>query len=411
MTELIPALQKLISIDSSGKQGAVEALHWALALADSMGLRTGNMDDMVGWAEYGEGEEMIAVLGHLDVVPVGDGWTKPPFGGVIEDGRLYGRGAIDDKGPILAALFALNEIRRSGTPLRRRVRVLFGTEEETGTADMEYYVNHGGELPVMGFTPDGAYPLIHGEKGLLMEEYACECAPGPVKAIWSGTAANIVPALAWAEWNDGSRIECRGTAAHGAEPWKGENAAGKLLAALVKLPLEGQMAKAVAFLHDRIGMETKGESLGIAMEDALSGPLSFNLGMLRFDGSTLRVTVNYRYPVTRDYDDCVPQVRAAFGQAGFRLAASSHSEKLFVPEDAPLVRKLLGVYNAYTGQDARPLCIGGGTYAKSMPNILAFGPCFPGEEPTEHQPDEYIDLERLRQCYDMTKLAIMALAE
>ncbi|MBR4745905.1 MAG: M20/M25/M40 family metallo-hydrolase, partial [Desulfovibrio sp.] len=142
-----------------------------------------------------------------------------------------------------------------------------------------------------------------------------------------------------------------------------------------------------------------------------SGPLSFNLGMLRFDGSELRVTVNYRYPVTRAYDDCVPQVRAAFGQAGFRLAASSHSEKLFVPEDAPLVRKLLGVYNAYTGQNARPLCIGGGTYAKSMPNILAFGPCFPGEEPTEHQPDEYIDLGRLRQCYDMTRLAILALSE
>ena len=411
MKEFISALQKVIGIDSSTKTGAVTCLHHVLEMAEQMGFRTGNLDDMVGWAEYGEGEEMVAVLGHLDVVPAGSGWTKPPFGGVIEDGRLYGRGAIDDKGPILAALFALDEIRRSGTPLRRRVRVLFGTEEETGTADMEYYVNHSGELPAMGFTPDGAYPLIHGEKGLLMEEYVCDCEPGLIQTIWSGTAANIVPALAWAELTDGSRIECRGTAAHGAEPWKGENAAGKLLAALAKLPLEGQMAKAVAFLHERIGMETKGESLGIAMEDALSGPLSFNLGMLRFDGSTLRVTVNYRYPVTRAYDDCVPQVRAAFGQAGFRLAASSHSEKLFVPEDAPLVRKLLGVYNAYTGQNARPLCIGGGTYAKSMPNILAFGPCFPGEEPTEHQPDEYIDLERLRQCYDMTRLAILALAD
>ena len=411
MEEFISALRKVIAIDSSNKQGAVTCLHHVLGLADSMGFRTGDLDDMVGWAEYGEGEEMVAVLGHLDVVPVGDGWTRPPFGGVIEDGRLYGRGAIDDKGPILAALFALDEIKRSGTPLRRRVRVLFGTEEETGTADMEYYVNHGGELPVLGFTPDGAYPLIHGEKGLLMEEYVCDCEPGLIQTIWSGTAANIVPALAWAELSDGSRIECRGVAAHGAEPWKGENAAGKLLAALVKLPLEGQMAKAVAFLHERIGMETKGESLGIAMEDELSGPLSFNLGMLRFDGTTLRVTVNYRYPVTCRFEDCVPQVRAAFGQAGFRLTVSSHSEKLYVPEDAPLVRTLMGVYNAYTGENARPLCIGGGTYAKSMPNILAFGPCFPGEEPTEHQPDEYIDLERLRQCYEMTKLAILALAE
>ncbi len=411
MEEFISALQSVIAIDSSTKQGAVECLHYVLNMAEKMGLRTGCMDDMVGWAEYGEGEELVAVLGHLDVVPVGDGWTKPPFGGVIENGRLYGRGAIDDKGPILGALFALAELRRSGVELRRRVRVLFGTEEETGTADMEYYVNHGGELPVLGFTPDGAYPLIHGEKGLLIEEYACDCDPGPIVRAWSGTAANIVPDRAWAELTDGGRIECRGIAAHGAEPWKGENAAGKLLAELHKLPLEGALAKAIAFLHERIGMETKGESLGVALEDELSGPLSFNLGMLRLDEAGLRVTVNYRYPVTCRFEDCAPQVRAAFGQAGFRLASASHSEKLYVPEDAPLVRKLIGVYNAYTGENARPICIGGGTYAKSMPNVLAFGPCFPGEEPTEHQPDEYIDLERLRQCCEMTKLAILALCD
>ena len=378
MEKFISALQNVIAIDSSTKQGAVECLHYVLDMAEKMGFRTGNLDDMVGWAEYGEGEEMVAVLGHLDVVPVGDGWTKPPFGGVIEDGRLYGRGAIDDKGPILAALFALDALRREGFRPRRRVRVLFGTEEETGTADMTYYVNNGGELPVLGFTPDGSYPLIHGEKGLLVEEYACDCDPGPILRAWSG---------------------------------KGENAAGKLLAELAKLPLEGKLEKAVAFLHGRIGMETKGESLGVYLEDEISGPLSFNLGMLRLDASGLRVTVNYRYPVTCRYEDCVPQVRAAFAQAGFRLASASHSEKLYVPEDAPLVQKLIGVYNAYTGENARPICIGGGTYAKSMPNILAFGPAFPGEEATEHQPDEYIDLERLRQCYDMTKLAIVALSE
>ena len=411
MEEFLRALREIIAIDSSTKAGAVECLHRVLEMAEKMGFRTGNLDDMVGWAEYGDGEELVAVLGHLDVVPVGDGWTKPPFGGVIENGRLYGRGAIDDKGPILAALFALDEIRRSGVKPGRRVRVLFGTEEETGTRDMEYYVNHGGELPVMGFTPDGAYPLIHGEKGLLMEEYACDCDPGPIAAAWSGTAANIVPDRAWAQLRDGSRIECRGVAAHGAEPWKGENAAGKLLAELVKLPLEGKLAAAVRFLHERIGMETRGESLGVALQDAPSGDLSFNLGMLRLDETGLRVTVNYRYPVTCRYEDCAPQVRRAFGQAGFRQVFSSHNEKLYVPESAPLVQKLIGVYNACTGENARPICIGGGTYAKSMPNILAFGPCFPGEEPTEHQPDEYIDLERLRQCREITRMAILALCE
>ncbi len=227
--------------------------------------------------------------------------------------------------------------------LGRRVRVLFGTEEETGTKDMEYYVSHGGELPVLGFTPDGAFPLIHGEKGLLVEEYACDCDPGLIVSAWSGTAANIVPDSAWAELRSGRRMECRGVAAHGAEPWNGENAAGKLLAELHKLPLEGALAKAVAFLHERIGMETRGESLGVCLEDEQSGPLSFNLGMLRLDNAGLRVTVNYRYPVTCRWEDCAPRVRSAFEQAGFRQVSSSHSEKLYVPESAPLVRKLIGV--------------------------------------------------------------------
>ena len=411
MTELIRALQKIISIDSSTKDGAVTCLHCVLDLAQSMGMRTGNMNDMVGWAEYGEGEDLVAVLGHLDVVPAGDGWTRPPFGGLIEDGRLYGRGATDDKGPILAALFALYDIKRSGVSLGKRVRILFGTEEETGCEDMKYYVSHGGELPVMGFTPDGAFPLIHGEKGLLIEEYVCSYEPSALKSVWGGTAANIVPDSARAELADGRVLECRGKSAHGAEPWKGVNAAGRLLAELDALHFSGKLGTAVSFLHKRIGMETDGKSLGIAMSDRLSGPLSFNLGMLRANEEELHVTVNYRYPVTCRWEDCVPQVRAAFKEAGFELVSSFHDERLFVPEEEPLVKKLMGVYNSYTGETARPLCIGGGTYAKSMPNTLAFGPCFPGDEVTEHQPDEYIRLDRLEQNFDLIRLAILALCE
>ena len=289
MTELIRALQKIISIDSSTKDGAVTCLHCVLDLAQSMGMRTGNMNDMVGWAEYGEGEDLVAVLGHLDVVPAGDGWTRPPFGGLIEDGRLYGRGATDDKGPILAALFALYDIKRSGVSLGKRVRILFGTEEETGCEDMKYYVSHGGELPVMGFTPDGAFPLIHGEKGLLIEEYVCSYEPSALKSVWGGTAANIVPDSARAELADGRVLECRGKSAHGAEPWKGVNAAGRLLAELDALHFSGKLGTAVSFLHKRIGMETDGKSLGIAMSDRLSGPLSFNLGMLRANEEELHV--------------------------------------------------------------------------------------------------------------------------
>ncbi len=411
MQDLILALQQILAIDSSTREGAVHCLHRVLALAESMGFRTGSLDDRVGWAEYGEGTEMVGVLGHLDVVPPGKGWTKPPFGGVIEHGRLYGRGATDDKGPILASLFALQEIKESGLPLRRRVRILFGTEEETGCADMKYYIAQGGEIPTLGFTPDGEFPLINGEKGLVIEEYACQFSPGPIHALWGGTAANIVPDLAYALLSDGTKIECEGQAAHGAEPWNGVNAIGKLLERLVELPLEGQLRQAIHFLHTRIGLETDGNRLGIAQADAPSGKLSFNLGMLRGDETSLHVTVNYRYPVTRSEDDCVPQVHSAFEAAGFTCVRSDREKCLFIPEDHPLVEKLMGVYNEYTGRSAHPICIGGGTYAKSMPNTLAFGPIFPGDEVTEHRPDEYIDLVRLRQNYDMLKLAIVALAK
>lgn len=411
MHELIASLQKAISFDSSTKEGAVACLHWALNLAQSMGFLTHNMNDMVGWAEYGDGEELVCVLGHLDVVPAGSGWTKQPFGGEIENGRLYGRGTTDDKGPMIAALYALKQIRDRGIPLKRRIRLLFGTEEETGCEDMKYYVAHGGELPTLGFTPDGEFPLIHGEKGLLIESYRCSFAPGQIKALWGGTAANMVPDSAWAILGDGAKIECRGKSCHGAEPWNGENAIGKLLAKLNALPLTGQLKTAVSFLHSRIGMETDGASLGIAMEDELSGRLSFNLGMLRADERSMTVTVNYRYPVTKSYNDCVPHVRKAFAQAGFELLNTSHDEKLFLPEDHPLVEKLITVYNDYTGEKARPICIGGGTYAKSMPNTVAFGPIFPGDEVTEHEPDEYIALDRLAQNRDIIRLAMLALAE
>ena len=409
MDALINTLQAFLAIDSSTKEGAVTCLHRVLALAQSMGFATGNLDDRVGWAEYGTGEALVAVLGHLDVVPYGSGWTKVP--GTVEFGRLYGRGATDDKGPILASLFALKEIMDSGEALTRRVRILFGTQEETGCDDMKYYVAHGGELPTLGFTPDGEFPLIHGEKGLLIEEYACDLAPGQIVSLWGGTAANIVPALAYAVLSDGTRVECHGVAAHGAEPWRGSNAIGKLMGKLDALPLTGQEKTAIHFLNTRIGMETDGTSLGIAMADRQSGKLSFNLGMVRLCENTLRVTVNYRYPVTKHFEDCVPQVQAAFAQAGFRLVRSEHDEKLYLPEAHPLVQTLLGVYNKYMGEAARPICIGGGTYAKTMPNIVAFGPIFPGDEVTEHQPDEYISLTRLRQNYDMIKMAILALAK
>ena len=174
--EILASIRESISIRSvkgEPKPGAPygtgpkEALSHALELGEKLGFRTGCMDDRVGWIEYGDGEEMAAVLGHLDVVPEGEGWTYPPFGGEIHDGRMYGRGVLDDKGPVIAAIYALCAIRDLGLATDRRLCVIFGTDEENGSDCVKHYVSHGGEMPVIGFTPDAGYPLIFCEKGQL----------------------------------------------------------------------------------------------------------------------------------------------------------------------------------------------------------------------------------------------------
>jgi succinyl-diaminopimelate desuccinylase len=414
-----------------------DCLEYVLVCAEKLGFATVNMDNQLGWCEYGSGEEMVAVLGHLDVVPEGDGWTVDPYGGEVKDGRIFGRGTMDDKGPTMCALYALKAIAESGAPLQRRIRILFGLNEETGSADMAYYKAHGGEIPVMGFTPDGEYPIINGEKGLINEAYRCEFTQQgdlQVKSMWGGTVHNIVPNYAKAELvcadalaaeicamraekitctrtGDGVLVEAAGVNAHGGTPWEGENAIGRLAQFLAKLPFSGAVQTAINFLAARIGMECDGKSLGIAMEDQVSGILTMNLGVLRADASSMEVKLNYRYPVTRHFEECGPQTQAAFGAAGFVRSVAGHKAKLYMPPEHPLVAKLLKVYTDYTGDYvSAPKSIGGGTYAKMLPNVLAFGPIFPGDEVREHKPDEFMELNRLADNANILAEAMYALA-
>lgn len=439
--QMVEALQRLVrirSVEALGEGGrpygaGVQAcLEEALALCREQGFAPVDMDGRIGWCEYGTGGEMVAVLGHLDVVPEGEGWTHPPYAAEIEGGRMYGRGTIDDKGPVVASLFALRAIRDLGLPLRRRVRLLFGLNEETNDLDIEYYRAHGGELPVLGFTPDGEYPLINGEKGILNEAYETALHPnGPWRlvSVRGGVAGNVAPDYACAvlacpagaalppaekitvtSTEGGYRVEAAGVSAHGSHPETGENAIGRLAQYLCGLPFAGDTARALAFLAEKIGMDCFGEKLGCALADELSGPLSFNLGLIEGDEHRLWAKLNYRYPVTFSEQDCQPRVQAAFEAAGWRLVQHLHKPKLYYPEDTPLVQTLLGVYRDATGDNAPPKCIGGGTYAKTLPNLLAFGPIFPGDEVTEHKPDEYIELDRLVQNAQIIAAAIVALA-
>ncbi|NBI65394.1 dipeptidase PepV [Pseudoflavonifractor sp. 60] len=431
----IPSLQ---ADDSSGYpygEQVHRCLHYVLDAAQALGFRVHNMDEQVGWCEYGEGEEMVAVLSHLDIVPEGDGWTVPPYGGDVIDGKLYGRGSMDDKGPAMCALYGLKAIAQAGLPLKRRIRLIFGLNEETGSYDMKYYAAHGGEVPVMGITPDGEYPVINGEKGLVTEFFTKDLnQTGPIRLeeLSGGAAHNIVPAHACAvlscSWEEaekiaqrrvgkvtctltdgGVRIEAEGVGAHGGAPEEGENAIGRLMLFLSSLPLEGDVKTMVDMLAGKLGMEYDGGALGIKLSDELSGPLTMNLGVIQKEGERVTVKLNYRYPVTHLFEECGPKVKAAFEEAGFQQSYILHKKALYMAEDSPLVSKLMKVYADYTGdRQSTPKCIGGGTYAKMIPNTLAFGPIFPGDEVREHKPDEFMEVSRL---LDNTKILASAMYE
>ncbi|KXG78038.1 putative dipeptidase [Fervidicola ferrireducens] len=410
-------------------EGVAQALDYALNLARSFGFRTKNLDNYVGWAEWGEGDEMVGILVHLDVVPEGSGWTYPPYGGEIHDGKIYGRGAADNKGPAMTALYALKTLKDAGVKFNRRVRVIFGTNEESGMRCIKYYLEHD-EEPTMAFSPDAEYPIINGEKGILTFSLTSDfennkkAKEGGVTlvSLKGGHRPNMVPDYAEAVLKgdavyieerfrefkertgydlelskvDGTfAIKSHGVSAHGSIPHKGKNAVMQLITFLSELDIddEGQR-QFILFLNEKIGLDTTGRGLGVDFSDEISGPLTFNVGVIRMDEKSGEVVVNIRYPIKYKGEEVISKIRESLIE-GVRVEKISDNPPHYVPEDSAIVRSLKAAYEKVTGEKAYCFSIGGGTYARMFKNAVAFGPGFPGKPEVAHEKDEYIEIEDL----------------
>ena len=439
--ELIANVQKWVSVPSVAGEPAGEnapfgmenrrMLDMALADAEAFGFQVRDIDGYAGDVSYGEGPETMGMLCHLDVVPAGDGWTHDPWGGEVENGRIYGRGTTDDKGPALCALYALRAVKASGMPMKDGVRLILGCDEETGMSDMRHYASRL-KMPDYGFSPDAEFPVINIEKGgmnlLLSKVTGGEAgAAMPVYSLYAGERPNVVPAEARAviglgamrlqdlagrlsdieAEHEGFRLSCDeiadnraeivaiGVNAHGAMPHLGVNAAGMLLIALKELEAGGGSRDAIAMLADVVGMETTGEKLGIACADELSGALTCNLGILRYDGNEISAHLDCRYPICGDETVMLGSAVKAVAPAGMSVRLIGSHTPLHVPADHKIVKGLLKVYHEVTGLEPYTIAIGGGTYSRMMPNTVAFGVCFPGDMDLCHVADEYIDIEKM----------------
>lgn len=452
--DIIKSTQELISIRSVEEeakpgmpfgQGPAKALEYTLNLADEMGFETKNLDNYAGHADLGDGEEVAGVLVHLDVVPEGDGWDYPPYAGEIHDGRIYGRGTNDDKGPTIACMYAMKALKEAQVELNKKIRIIFGTNEETGWGCMRHYFQHE-KAPDMGFTPDAEFPVIHGEKGIIVFNLAQKLQDQTngliIESLTGGNAPNMVPdfcqAIIKGEGLDGVEekfkdfmkekdyplslekeenqiiIKAGGISAHGSTPEKGENAISYLMAFLGEiLGADHGLGEFARVYNEKIAFQHFGQGIGCGLEDDVSGKLNFNPGMIKLENNEIRLTVNVRYPIKSSADEVYKGIREALKDTKLELIEGKGDTKpLYVEKDNFLVEKLMKVYRERTGDmDSQPITIGGGTYARAMDNAVAFGPLFPGGEDVAHQKNEYISIEDLMKISEIYAQALYELAK
>lgn len=427
-------------------KGVKDALVHMLELGKSDGFAIKNVGNLAGHVEFGEGQEIVGILCHIDVVPEGDGWSSDPYAAEIRDGNIYARGAIDDKGPTMAAYYAMKIVKELQLPLSKRVRMIIGTDEESNWRCVEHYFEQE-EMPTMGFAPDADFPIIFAEKGIsdfdiVQRVYETEENSGTtVLSFQAGRRYNMVPDFAKVALHTNQEqthiiqefqtflneqqlngkylldngeliLELEGVSVHGMEPDLGKNAGILLAVFLNKLSLSGLAKQYFSFIQTYFYQDSRGKQLGIAYTDEISGDLTLNVGKLSFtkeNGGMLGI--NLRYPVTAELDQIQEKLAPVLHEQGFEVQNISDSKPHHVDEKDFLIQTLKKVYEEQTGEKAELLAIGGGTYARSLQSGVAFGPLFPGRPDVAHQKDEYMVVEDLLKATAIYAQALYELAK
>lgn len=447
--DMVASAIELIRIKSVQKKGPLNmpfgkemdnALNYVLDLAEKMGFAVKKIDGYCGYAEYGEGDIYIGVFGHVDVHDENaEDWKYDPYGGIVEKNRIYGCCAVD-KGALVAALFAMKAIKDAVGPIKRKVRLIIGTDERRYYTDMKSYLKSEAP-PIAGITLDGHFPVTYAEKGLVMMEYRKPLAQEGgeyIEYIKGGKLDNLIPGYCSAKiitdrrsdivtkvteysrenrrdvnaklLKDGVLIEAFGREGHCASIEKGINSNAIMLDFLRYAEIgDGDVREVIDFLCEKIGFDIYGESLGIAYEDEFSGKTTVNLGIVRMEKDCFSMRMDCRFPMTCNYIHAIETIQGQFDRAGFEEVECTHWQPTYFPKNHFLINALLETYREVTGDISEPVSSNSASYAEVIPNVAAFGAHYPGEGIIWDQNDEYMDIDSLELTANIYAEAIYKL--
>jgi succinyl-diaminopimelate desuccinylase len=370
------------------------ALEYMLELGKSFGFKVKNVDGYAGHIEWGKGDSLFGVLCHLDVVPAGEGWLHPPFGAEEDGGRIYARGALDDKSPAVAVLYAVKRLKEEGfVPTKKKFRLIMGLNEESGWKCIDYYFSKE-KMPDAGFSPDADFPVINREKGVLFLRLKTKRCDDKLTALEGGNRVNMVPDSAYYVY-DGVKKAFSGISAHGSTPHKGVNAITKMLEDLKDKTNDC----AVQSLYDIFCSDCL-KKTGLDLSDEISGKLTLNPGLIELKGEDIFLSIDIRFPVTFTKEQILQRLEKNL-QKAFSYEILNYHKPLHIPENDPLVTALLEAYQKVTGEKGGCIGIGGATYSRALDKCVAFGPAFPDEDIKIHTAEESIVTENLYKITDI----------